>query len=110
MIDEGTRAPRTPTDPAGAIGLEVKAWWDGRPRRAGRARPVARRARGEIVGMAGVSGNGQREMVEAIVGQRARVAGEVRVAGSLTRDARREPRLRLRACPRSRCATPASAT
>jgi simple sugar transport system ATP-binding protein len=36
---------------------------------------------GEILGIAGVSGNGQRELVEAIVGQRSRLAGEVFVAG-----------------------------
>jgi simple sugar transport system ATP-binding protein len=34
---------------------------------------------GEIVGVAGVSGNGQRELAEALVGQRRRVSGEVRV-------------------------------
>lgn len=32
---------------------------------------------GEIVGIAGVSGNGQRELAEALVGQRPRVSGEV---------------------------------
>ena len=36
---------------------------------------------GEIVGIAGVSGNGQRELMEALVGQRARESGQVRVAG-----------------------------
>ncbi|MES2956850.1 MAG: ABC transporter ATP-binding protein [Pseudomonadota bacterium] len=36
---------------------------------------------GEILGIAGVSGNGQRELVEAIVGQRPRLAGQVFVAG-----------------------------
>jgi ABC-type uncharacterized transport system ATPase subunit len=36
---------------------------------------------GEIVGVAGVSGNGQRELVEALVGQRPPRAGDVRVAG-----------------------------
>ncbi len=34
---------------------------------------------GEILGVAGVSGNGQRELVEALVGQRARAGGRVRV-------------------------------
>jgi general nucleoside transport system ATP-binding protein len=32
---------------------------------------------GEILGIAGVSGNGQRELMEALVGQRARESGEV---------------------------------
>jgi len=36
---------------------------------------------GEILGVAGVSGNGQRELVEALVGQRARLAGAVTVDG-----------------------------
>jgi len=36
---------------------------------------------GEIVGIAGVSGNGQRELVEALIGQRRPVAGEIRVGG-----------------------------
>jgi simple sugar transport system ATP-binding protein len=37
--------------------------------------------RGEIVAVAGVAGNGQRELAEAIVGLRAHMAGTVRVAG-----------------------------
>ncbi|RZL82151.1 MAG: ATP-binding cassette domain-containing protein, partial [Variovorax sp.] len=36
---------------------------------------------GEILGVAGVSGNGQRELVEALVGQRPRLAGKVSVRG-----------------------------
>jgi ABC-type uncharacterized transport system ATPase subunit len=36
---------------------------------------------GEIIGIAGVSGNGQRELVEILAGQRARVAGEITVNG-----------------------------
>ena len=36
---------------------------------------------GEIVGIAGVSGNGQRELVEVLAGQREAVAGEVWVNG-----------------------------
>jgi simple sugar transport system ATP-binding protein len=37
--------------------------------------------RGEVLGVAGVSGNGQRELVEALVGQRPRLGGRVRVMG-----------------------------
>jgi simple sugar transport system ATP-binding protein len=36
---------------------------------------------GEIVGIAGVSGNGQRQLVEVLAGQRAAEGGEIHVAG-----------------------------
>jgi len=36
---------------------------------------------GEIVGVAGVSGNGQRELVEALIGQRPPAGGEILVGG-----------------------------
>ena len=57
-------------------------------------------ASGEILGVAGVSGNGQRELVEALVGQRPRLSGEVRVMGepySATREENR--RLKVRSLP-----------
>ncbi len=38
---------------------------------------------GEIVGIAGVSGNGQRELVEAIAGQRSAASGRITVAGEV---------------------------
>ena len=38
--------------------------------------------RGEIVGIAGISGNGQKELVEALLGQRAVGGGQVRVNGA----------------------------
>ena len=50
---------------------------------------------GEILGIAGVSGNGQRELVEALVGQRHRAGGEVDVLGQ-PYAARREENLRLK--------------
>jgi general nucleoside transport system ATP-binding protein len=56
--------------------------------------------RGEILGVAGVSGNGQRELVEALVGQRARTGGEVRVMGqpyAATRE--QNHRLKVRSLP-----------
>jgi simple sugar transport system ATP-binding protein len=37
--------------------------------------------RGEIVGIAGVSGNGQHELVEALAGQREPDSGEIRIGG-----------------------------
>jgi len=55
---------------------------------------------GEILGIAGVSGNGQRELIEAIVGQRSRAAGRVTVQGSPYEGTRRQNRdLKLRSLP-----------
>jgi ABC-type uncharacterized transport system ATPase subunit len=45
---------------------------------------------GEIVGIAGVSGNGQHELVEALAGQRAAEAGEIRIGGERFRATRAE--------------------
>jgi len=42
--------------------------------------------KGEILGVAGVEGNGQRELVEAICGMRHREAGSVLVNGEATKD------------------------
>jgi simple sugar transport system ATP-binding protein len=47
---------------------------------------------GEIVGVAGVSGNGQRELVEALVGQRQPVSGDIFVGGMPYGATRREIR------------------
>jgi general nucleoside transport system ATP-binding protein len=46
--------------------------------------------RGEIVGMAGISGNGQRELVEVLAGQRINTGGEVLVNGERYRATRDE--------------------
>ncbi len=55
---------------------------------------------GEILGVAGVSGNGQRELVEALVGQRARLSGNVSVMGEPYKGACDENhRLRVRSLP-----------
>lgn len=45
---------------------------------------------GEIVGIAGVSGNGQKELVEVLAGQRKAKSGQLRVAGAEFRGARRQ--------------------
>jgi simple sugar transport system ATP-binding protein len=45
---------------------------------------------GEIVGVAGVSGNGQRELVEVLGGQRTATGGEIRVRGRRFRMTRKE--------------------
>jgi len=55
---------------------------------------------GEVLGVAGVSGNGQRELMEAIVGQRPRVSGAVRVLGLPYSGTRAQNRaLKLRSLP-----------
>jgi simple sugar transport system ATP-binding protein len=55
---------------------------------------------GEILGVAGVSGNGQRELVEALVGQRERSGGSVEVMGQPYRARREENRaLKVRSLP-----------
>ncbi len=45
---------------------------------------------GEIVGIAGVSGNGQKELVEVLAGQREAESGSLRVAGRAFNGTRRE--------------------
>ena len=47
---------------------------------------------GEVVGIAGVSGNGQRELVETLLGQRTRDAGSVKVHGAPYTATRKEIR------------------
>jgi simple sugar transport system ATP-binding protein len=55
---------------------------------------------GEIVGVAGVSGNGQRELMEALVGQRPIESGEVRVSGERFHATRAQNRrLKVRSLP-----------
>jgi general nucleoside transport system ATP-binding protein len=55
---------------------------------------------GEIVGVAGVSGNGQRELMEALVGQRAIESGDVRVSGERFHATRvQNRRLKVRSLP-----------
>lgn len=45
---------------------------------------------GEIVGIAGVSGNGQRELVETLCGQRSPISGQIHVNGKLYTARRQE--------------------
>jgi simple sugar transport system ATP-binding protein len=55
---------------------------------------------GEILGVAGVSGNGQREWMEALVGQRPRLSGTVQVSGEDYQASRMQNhRLKVRSLP-----------
>ncbi len=55
---------------------------------------------GEIVGIAGVSGNGQRELMEALAGQRVRDGGSISVGGEPYRATRAQNRrLKVRGLP-----------
>jgi simple sugar transport system ATP-binding protein len=55
---------------------------------------------GEIVGVAGVSGNGQRELMESLVGQRVIDGGDVRVSGERFHATRAQNRrLKVRSLP-----------
>ena len=82
VVAEGAARARAAGDPAAPIALEVSALVALGDRGAVAVRDLSLAVRrGEILGIAGVAGNGQRELVEAIVGQRPRAGGSVRVAG-----------------------------
>jgi simple sugar transport system ATP-binding protein len=53
---------------------------------------------GEVVGIAGVSGNGQRQLVEVLAGQREASGGEVRIGGERYRATREEMRRHKLSC------------
>jgi general nucleoside transport system ATP-binding protein len=114
VVAEGSAAPRTPTDPDAPVALEVEGLSAMGDRGTLAVHGLSLTLRkGEILGIAGVSGNGQRELVEALVGQRPRAAGTVLVAGVPYAARRGENRvLQLRALPeeplRSACVGPLS--
>jgi ABC-type uncharacterized transport system ATPase subunit len=75
-------APRHPTGAAAQVRLALRSLCveDDRGHTAVNCVSLAVRA-GEILGLAGISGNGQKELVEALVGQRRVKAGDMQVAG-----------------------------
>ncbi len=84
VVDKG---PAAPTEPVLSIsGLSVR---DDRGHLAVDSLDLDVRA-GEIVAVAGVQGNGQTELIEAITGLRAPLSGSVRIAGSEVRAAPRK--------------------
>jgi simple sugar transport system ATP-binding protein len=73
------KAPAAP----GAVVLDVEGLVVRDDRGQDAVRGVSLQLRsGEILGVAGVEGNGQRELVEALCGMRAKAAGTVRIAGA----------------------------
>ncbi len=94
-------APARAQQPPGEVRLMISGLQVDGDRGEPAVRKLALSVRGgEIVGVAGVSGNGQRELMQALVGQRPRAGGEVRVEGEAffaTREQNR--RLRVRSLP-----------
>ena len=101
IVAEGSAAPRAATAADAAVALQVQGLSAMGDRGTLAVQGLSLSVRkGEILGIAGVSGNGQRELVEALVGQRPRVAGTVQVVGEPYRARRAENRLlQLRALP-----------
>ncbi len=84
-IDEARRIERAPADGDDVV-LEVDGLSVVGDRGSLAVEDVSLTIRaGEIVGVAGVAGNGQRELAEAIYGTRDTAAGSVAVAGSVLR-------------------------
>jgi ABC-type uncharacterized transport system ATPase subunit len=97
----GTRVARPPVPADAPVALKVQGLSALGDRGTLAVRELGFELRaGEILGVAGVSGNGQRELLEALVGQRLRLAGSVLVAGQPYGARRHENHaLRLRALP-----------
>ena len=101
VLLDGSAVPRTTVAVDAPVALHVDALSAIGDRGTLAVRDVSLTVRqGEILGIAGVSGNGQRELVEALVGQRPRAAGNVKVAGQPYAARREDNRvLQLRALP-----------
>jgi simple sugar transport system ATP-binding protein len=107
VLHEGEAAPASAATTSTRVGrsAEARLRIDGLQVRGDRGEPAVAGLSlavhgGEIVGVAGVSGNGQRELMEALVGQRARLAGTVQVAGRPFAATRRQNRLlKVRSLP-----------
>lgn len=84
-------APRTPVSPVAAESLRVEDLQVIGDRGGLAVKSVSLQVRaGEIVGVAGISGNGQKELVEALLGQRDASYGSIAVDGKPYRGTRDE--------------------
>lgn len=97
MFGDMRRAERAPGGTVAAAALATYLAIDGLSADGDRGTPAIvganlRVETGEIVGIAGVSGNGQKELVEILAGQRVATHGAVRVAGRPFGGTRRELR------------------
>ena len=82
LVGGGTPAARAP----GGVVLELDDVWAAGDRGGAAVRGVSLAVRGgEIVAVAGVAGNGQRELAETVAGMRPPTRGAVRVAGKTLR-------------------------
>jgi simple sugar transport system ATP-binding protein len=105
MVGEGGKTAAAnlirDTRDEGAVTLEIRGLLIGGDRGERAVHGVDLKVRaGEIVGVAGVSGNGQREMMEALVGQRGIEGGSVHVAGERFHATRAQNRrLKVRSLP-----------
>ena len=92
----GTAVETRPTDRTGTPGRAVLSMSDVQAVDRSGLKPIRIDSltvrSGEIVGIAGVSGNGQMELMEILSGQRPRSAGEIRVNGSAFAATRAEAR------------------
>ncbi|SFN31505.1 ABC transporter ATP-binding protein [Variovorax sp. OV329] len=96
-----SRIPRVPVPSAAPVALKVEGLRALGDRGTLAVHDLNLQVRaGEILGVAGVSGNGQRELVEALVGQRMRLGGRVQVNGQPYLARREENRrLKVRSLP-----------
>ncbi|MCA1323296.1 ABC transporter ATP-binding protein [Herbaspirillum sp. alder98] len=93
--EEKALAARPPVPVTAVPGLEVASLTVNNDRGVAAVRALSLQVRrGEIVGLAGISGNGQKELVEALLGQRRRLSGEVRIDGAAYGATRSEMRAR----------------
>ena len=89
LAEPATRAAR----PGGAVALELETLTVRNDKGLLAVRDASGVVRaGEIVGIAGVSGNGQRELVEVLAGQREPESGAIRVRGEAYRRTRTDMR------------------